>query len=102
MIDFTFKEQSSTVLDRLFKVDKDQHLRIGWSGRSVDPAEVGDILIRPVQFRDYVMEGFVTFTLQLTQEGEGCSLKVIGQGSNRDSYLEKQIRQYIDMTDLSL
>jgi len=97
---FTLEDDCHTSLARLLEADEGHHLRFGWSGQSLGAADHGDLLIGTVRFRDYIMEGFLTYTVQAEDLRPGCLLRVAGEGSNRDWSIRPQIRHYIKAAGL--
>jgi hypothetical protein len=102
MATFTLEADCHTALARLFEADKDHHLRFGWSGLSVESAQHGDLLAGPVRFRDYIMEGFLFYLVQVEDVAPGCLLRVHGEGSNRDWSIGPQIKHYISAAGLKI
>ena len=100
MASFTLENDCHATLARLFETDEDRHLRFGWSGRSVETAAQEDLLAGAVRFRDYIMEGFLTYTVQVEDLAPGCVLLVTGEGSNRDWSIHPQVRHYIKAAGL--
>lgn len=90
------------VLARLFEADQAGHLRIGWSGHSLRPAGYDDLLVGPVRFRDYIMEGFLAYDVQAEDLGAGCRLRIRGEGSNRDRFIRPHIRRFITAAGLTI
>jgi hypothetical protein len=99
---FTVEEDYRTALARLFEVDRDGHLRFGWSGQSLCPAEHDDLFAGPVRFRDYIMEGFLVYEIQAEDLRPGCLLSLRGVGSNRDRFIRPQVRHCIAATGLTI
>src|SRR4051794_1120950 len=97
---FTLEDDCRTTLARLFEADEGGHLRFGWSGQSFGAADHGDLLTGSVRFRDYIMEGFLTYTVQAEDLTLGCLLRVVGEGSNRDWSIRPQVRHYINAVGL--
>lgn len=50
---------------------------------------------QPIEFRDYLMEGFIKFMIQVNEHKDGLVLIVEKLGSNRDQYLESHLNQNI-------
>ena len=97
---FTLEDDCRAALARLFEADEGHHLRLGWAGRSLDSAGHDDLLAGPVRFRDYIMEGFLTYMVQAEDLAPGCLLRVHGDGSNRDWSIRPQVRHYIKAAGL--
>lgn len=99
---FSIEGDCRTALARLFEVDQDGHLRFGWSGHSVRPAGRDDLLAEPVRFLDYIMEGFLAYTVQAEDLKPGCRIRIRGEGSNRDRFIRPQVRHVITAGGLSI
>jgi hypothetical protein len=97
---FTVEDDCRTALARLFEVRQGHQLRFGWSGQSLVAADHGDLLNGSVRFRDYIMEGFLTYTVHAEDLTPGCLLRVTGEGSNRDWSIRPQVRHYIKAAGL--
>lgn len=100
MVTFTLESDCDIALKELLKTDDGRCLIFGWTARSIEAAEPSDLLIRPVLFRDYIMEGFVTYSVQAEDLAPGCRLRVDGEGSNRDWSIRPQVRHYIKAAGL--
>lgn len=74
-------------LETFFQQEDSGHLGFGWSARTLFPATVSDILREPLEFRDYLMEGFVTYHLYAGVADETLTLTASLHGTNRDRYL---------------
>jgi hypothetical protein len=99
---FSVEGDCLTALARLFEADQDGHLRLGWSGHSVRPAKCDDLLAGPVRFLDYIMEGFLAYTVQAEDLRPGCLLRVRGEGSNRDRFIRPQVRHFVKAAGLTI
>jgi hypothetical protein len=99
---FSVDGDCRAILSRLFESDQNGHLRLGWSAVSLTAAGQTDLLVRPIAFRDYVMEGFVTYSVSAIDLMPGCLLSVYGGGSNRDRHIPNQIRHYITAAGFSI
>jgi hypothetical protein len=73
---FAVAGDPAVVLRTLFRSAADGHLRFGPAGVSVDP--VGDLsaLAGSVEFRDYVLEGFVRYRLRAAATPTGLRIEV--------------------------
>ncbi len=98
---FTFQSDCSTTLPRLFEAGADGHLRFGGSGISLHPATQADLLAGSVRFRDYLMEGFLTYRVRAESLSSGCLLHVEGEGSNRDRFIGPQVQSFIGAAGLA-
>jgi hypothetical protein len=82
-------------LAKLFVVNADGTVSLGWSATTKRPINVSRLLQEPVEFQDYIMEGFVSYTLQIQSHPQGSELVASGFGSNRDQYICPQVRHFI-------
>ena len=73
----------------------------GWSGNAIH-ATHEDLLARSIRFQDYIMEGFVFYSVLAEDLGPGCLLSVQGEGSNRDWSIYWQVRHYIKAAGLTI
>jgi len=92
---FFLEGDCRSALARLFKADAEGRLRFGWSGHSLQAATLDDLLSGPVRFRDYIMEGFLTYGIRAEDSAPGCVLHFQGEGSNRDWSIGPQARHFI-------
>ncbi len=92
---FSVEGDCRAVLARLFEADHQGHLRFGWSGHSLRPARIDDLLAGPVRFGDYIMEGSLAYEVQAEDLEPGCRLSIRGEGSNRDRFIRPQARHFI-------
>jgi hypothetical protein len=102
MPEFILENDCREALTRLFETDEKGHLRFGWSGQSFDAIDHSDFLAGPVRFRDYIMEGFVTYTIMVEESGPRCLIRVQGGGSNRGWSIRPQVRHYIKAAGLTI
>ncbi|AMV31256.1 hypothetical protein VN12_03995 [Pirellula sp. SH-Sr6A] len=90
----TIHETIDDVAAKLVACNEDGSLSFGYSATSVgecDPEQ----LSAGTDFRDYILEGFVKYRLQMVPV-ENCSLlKVSGYGSNRDYAIVSAIKHYL-------
>jgi hypothetical protein len=86
-ITMTIASNRSTVLQKAFKLDADGKISFGVSARSRSRQELADLFIGPVEFVDYVMEGFVHYCLQLREQPTGIIFELTKLGTNRDKHL---------------
>ncbi|MSR27461.1 MAG: hypothetical protein EXS06_10700 [Planctomycetaceae bacterium] len=100
MATFTLDDDCRTALKRLFEADASHHLCFGLSARSLGVADHADLLTGSVRFRDYVMEGFLTYSVEAVDLNPGCLLRVVGEGSNRDWAIRPQVRFIVDAAGL--
>jgi hypothetical protein len=99
---FSVEGDCRAALARLFEADQQGHLHFGWSGHSLCPAGHDDLLVGPVRFRDYIMEGFLAYNVQAEDLGPGCRLSIRGEGSNRDRFIRPQVRHFIIAAELTI
>ncbi len=72
-------------------VDDDKHLRFGWSAVSIHPAKPTDLQTIAYEFRDYVMEGFVSYLIRIQTHSALINFRVGLLGLNRDQYVKPQL-----------
>jgi hypothetical protein len=99
---FSVEGDCHAALARLFEAGQDGHLRFGWSGQSLRPAGYADLLAGPVRFRDYIMEGFLAYSVQAEDVRPGCLLGVRGEGSNRDRFIRPHVRPFVMAAGLTI
>jgi hypothetical protein len=99
---FSVEGECRAALSRLFEADQDGHLRFGWSGHSLRPTGHDDLLAGPVRFRDYIMEGFLTYDIRAEDLEPGCLLSIRGEGSGRDQFIRPQVRHFITAAGLTI
>jgi hypothetical protein len=102
MVTFEIEASCDEVLARLFETDNSSHLSFGWTGHSTSTAQIKDLIAGPVRFRDYIMEGFLTYSVQLIDASLCCTMQIIGEGSNRDWSIRPQVRHYIKAAGLEI
>jgi hypothetical protein len=88
---FAVAGDPAVVLRRLFRPAADGHLRFGSAGVSVDP--VGDVsaVAHGVEFRDYVLEGFVRYRLRAVATSAGLRVEVEPGARSADTPRERTI-----------
>ncbi|MDA0807854.1 MAG: hypothetical protein O3B68_07640 [Planctomycetota bacterium] len=93
----------SIELESLFSTTEDGQLQFGWSARSrrrgVTAAELQSC---DVEFVDYIMEGFVPYHVKVSLSGDTLTLTMSLHGTNRDEYVEPQIRHYLRQAGLTV
>lgn len=95
-------EQQLVELETLF-ITEDRQLRLGWSSRSRRrDVTLTDLQSGDVEFIDYVMEGFVPYHINASVRGHTLTLTISLHGSNRDEYIEPQIRHYLRQAGLTV
>jgi hypothetical protein len=87
------------LLPRLFGLE-DGHLQFG-PARSRDPAETQDALSNWCMFDDYVMEGFVRYSLRARPHSRGLLLEIQLAGTRLDRFVDPFVRTYIGWAGLS-
>ena len=102
MVTFEIEASCEEVLARLFETDDLAQLRFGWTGHSTSIVDRKDLIAGPICFRDYIMEGFVNYSVQLVDAAPCCRLQVVGDGSNRDWSIRPQVRHYIKAAGLEI
>jgi len=101
MLAFNFSEDSDTVFATLFRNSENGHLNFGLTGKSIDPTSFSEINSNFINFRDYVMEGFVSYSLRLFDAEHGARLEVKVPESPRAKYVEPTIKQYFKDFEIS-
>ena len=99
---FVLDSTPDTALAKLFTTNPDGTVTLGWSATTQKPIDVSRLLFEPVLFQDYLMEGFVPYTLQLGAHDLGSELAAIGKGSNRDKYIPHQVRHFIKAAGINV
>jgi hypothetical protein len=90
-------------LETLFTTDDDRRLCIGWSAQSRQrDMTLTDVQSRDVEFVDYVMEGFVPYHVNAVVCDHTLTLTISLHGSNRDEYVEPQIRHYLRQAGMTV
>lgn len=82
-------------LHDLFQLTESGLLSFGLSGQSKLQATPEDILVREVEIRDYVMEGFITYFVSAKRQGASLLLSIRKTGGNRDQHLSWAIEHHI-------
>lgn len=88
------------VLQRLFQLDQDRHLRFGPARSRESPASL-DALSRWCVFDDYIMEGVVRYALRAAPHADGLRLEVQLAGTARDRFVVPFVRDYIKWAGLA-
>lgn len=89
-------------IDRIFERDDAGCLHFGWSGKSRSIATITDIQKGPIEFTDYLMEGFVTYHLQIVVDAENLDVMVAMHGTNRDQYLRRHVTLHLEQAGLAV
>ncbi len=82
------------LLPRLFSAAPDGRVSFGWA-TSTEPIPDLARLAEWTAFRDYIMEGFVFYSIRARAVPSGLALELRLTGSNRDEHVAPSIRQYI-------
>jgi hypothetical protein len=90
----------SHVLQNAFSLDNQGHICFGMAARSSNSKKMADLFEGQVEFIDYVMEGFVTYQLQLRERPNCVVFELTKSGTNRDQYLESHLRWYLRILGL--
>ncbi|WP_442498736.1 hypothetical protein [Methylobacter sp. sgz302048] len=83
-------------LSSLFSTDEKGHLAFGIAGWSKEPAAGHQLLIEEVEFRGYIMEGFIRFFVSAEETPGGLRLVIRKNGSNRDAHLDWFVERSLD------
>ncbi|MEW8185898.1 MAG: hypothetical protein AB2777_20435 [Candidatus Thiodiazotropha endolucinida] len=79
----------------LFSESEEGHLTFGMTARSLESATLSQLETDGITFRDYLMEGFVKFGIQLTYLDSRLQMQIKSFGSNRDEFIVSHIKFYI-------
>lgn len=79
----------------LFSVSEEGHITLGLTATSLEPATLNQLETDGITFRDYLMEGFVKFSIQLTNFDSRLQMQIQLFGSNRDEYIVSHLKFYI-------
>ena len=90
----TIHEPLDDVAAKLITCNGDGSLSFGYSASSIGECNL-EQLGAGADFRDYILEGFVKYRLQLLPVENRCSLNASGYGSNRDYAIVSAIKQYL-------
>lgn len=82
------------VIASLFALNGDGTLNCGYSARSIDSCDPTK-LESGVDFRDYILEGFVSYRLRLQPEAVGSTICIETYGSNRDYAIIPACKHYL-------
>lgn len=103
IITLTARSQSPPLrLEALFQQDDSGHLGFGGSARPLFPESIADLLREPLEFRDYLVEGFVTYHLHARVADETLTLTASLHGTNRDRYLQGHFAFHLRQAGLIL
>jgi hypothetical protein len=102
---FTLSAHSANAtcqFDQLFKTDDEGHLQFGWSGKSRSISSTADIQKRPIEFTDYLMEGFVSYHVLAVVQRDLLVMTVSLHGTARDQYLRSHIAFHVQQAGFTL
>ena len=91
---FTIESQIDDVFTWLFSSTDDGRLTFGFSATSIDPCDK-DQLESGMDFRDYILEGFVKYRLRLETATFGTVLGVAAYGDNRVDAIIPAVKHYL-------
>lgn len=95
---FNIAGSSDDLLQKLFPEDSRGGVLFGPTANSAATrADLGNW----ASFRDYLMEGFITYDLRMLSDDSGVVIQVRPSGSNRDKYLRSHIRWILRSAQLS-
>ena len=84
------------LLLELCPVDERGHLLFGFAGRSRSLGDHNHLLTGQVEFVDYVLEGFVVYTLSVERTSDGLNLVVRKTGATeRDRAVDWIVEKYL-------
>lgn len=93
----TLQELATTLL----KIDDSHHVQFGWSAVTIHCAEISDLCRVAFEFRDYIMEGFVTYLMSAIPADHDVDLTIGLMGTNRDDYVRPQVTAYLKQAGMS-
>lgn len=94
LICFSIEADPTKALNAIFVEHEDGYIRFG-TARSCDPAKNFRLFESWVRFRDYVMEGYVYYSVRLRTVDSSLQIEIETEGSSRDSFVEPAIRACI-------
>ena len=92
--------QYEELLRKIFRCDANGHIEFGMA-HSIGPANGIEALVNRIEFRDYIMEGFVKYFLRVVPVANGLQLEIELTGMNRDKYVLSGVQAYISWAGLS-
>jgi uncharacterized FAD-dependent dehydrogenase len=90
------------LIKSLFTTNGEGYLNFGLTGKSTKQSEISDLKNNFVEFRDYIMEGFVKYEIQAKPKEHGLELEVKLLGTNRDEYVMHQVRHYLKLAGVDV
>jgi len=95
MLTYRFDRRWDDIVRSLFGTDDNGCLTFGFaSARTLEPASPSDLRSSFLRLRDYVMEGFVFYSLRLHESEHGCTLEVKTDDSLRSVHVASALKQY--------
>jgi hypothetical protein len=91
---FAVSGEYHNLLAILFPPAPEGRVSFGWA-TSTEPIPDLVRLADWTPFRDYIMEGFVFYSVRARAMPSGLSLEVRLKGSNRDRYVAPSVKDYI-------
>ncbi|MCG7945328.1 MAG: hypothetical protein N0C84_03230 [Candidatus Thiodiazotropha taylori] len=89
------KGEPEIIIGNLFSLNEEGHIAFGLSARSLEPADITQLESSSVDFRDYLMEGFVKFSIRLSKLNDRLKIEIELFGSNRDEHIVPHVEFYI-------
>ena len=100
MSDFQINGRYRDILRRLFKQGDRGGLRFGWTGIAARCDSLESLEGQWWLFRDYILEGFLSYLVSCRRNDDGLRLSIMTTGTNRDDYIDPQVRHYINAAGL--
>lgn len=82
--------ESPEIVACLFRQDG-ENLAFGLTATSVQPRRIEELWTETTRFRDYVMEGFVLYDIQVVATDRGVALSFTPVDGPRSAYVDSQI-----------
>ena len=96
MIVFKLQSTKEEVLSRLFSELETGAIKLGWTGLSGSGLKPEDLFTQKYKFNDYVLEGGVSYLLQLEDHGTEVWFKLELMGATkRDKAVEPLVSHYL-------
>lgn len=86
----------SDPLLHVFGQTDDGKIQFGFGGVSKAKAMPQELLEREIEFRDYIMEGFISYFVKASRSESGLIVSIRKMGSNRDQHLDWFVEQYFE------
>jgi len=100
VLSFTINANQDAVVGALFIRDSNGHICFG-TARSCDPVDESMLFEGLIRFKDYLMEAYVYYSLQLKASDSTVCLHIELEGSNRDRYVPSAVKSYIKSAGLT-